>query len=212
MRRPESPPLWRIFDGLCPYQETVEQMTGVAASLAQNPDAPEEVWLLQHPPLYTRGTSAKDSDLIEKDRFPIYDANRGGQFTYHGPGQRVIYVMVDLKRRTPDIRLFINRLESWIQSVLTHFGIAAEPRQDRVGLWVPTDGGEKKIAALGVRVHKWVTYHGVALNVHPDLSHFSGIVPCGLAGYGVTSLHDLGVFASLTHVDDVLQETFSDFF
>lgn len=207
-----NPPLWRTLDGFCPYVETVQTMTDLAMKIACDGDLSEEIWLLQHPPLYTRGTSSVEADLIEKNRFPVHDTGRGGQFTYHGPGQRVIYVMLDLKRRTPDIRLFIKGLEGWIQSVLAHFGVAAGPRQDRIGLWVDTAFGEKKIAAIGVRVHKWVTYHGVAFNVHPDLSHFSGIIPCGLSGYGVTSLWDLGLNVSLDDVDLVLKQKFVDFF
>jgi lipoyl(octanoyl) transferase len=180
--------------------------------------AAERVWLLEHPPLYTAGTSARDADLLDA-RFPVHRTRRGGQFTYHGPGQRVAYVMLDLKRRRPDVRAFVAALEAWLIDALAILGVEAETREDRVGVWVARPdkaagiGGaaaEDKIAALGVRVRRWVSYHGVALNVTPDLSHFSGIVPCGIAQahYGVTSLADLGRATSMAEVDAALRAAF----
>lgn len=173
--------------------------------------APETVWLLEHPPLYTAGTSARPTDLINP-QFPVYPAGRGGQYTYHGPGQRVAYVMLDLRRRRQDLRWYVAELEAWLIATLAEFGVCGERRDGRVGIWVVTGNTEKKIAAIGVRVRQWVTFHGIALNVHPDLGHFQGIVPCGLTSFGVTSLADLGVNVTLDAVDNVLQETFSRFF
>jgi lipoyl(octanoyl) transferase len=180
--------------------------------------APERVWLLEHPPLYTAGTSARDADLLDA-RFPVHRTGRGGQFTYHGPGQRVAYVMLDLKRRRPDVRAFVGALEAWLIDALALLGVKGETREDRVGVWVARpdkprglDGApaEDKIAALGVRVRRWVSYHGVALNVAPDLTHFSGIVPCGIAQshYGVTSLADLGRQRTMAEVDVALRQAF----
>ena len=165
---------------------------------------PETVWLLEHPPLYTAGTSARDEELLAPDRFPVYRTGRGGQFTYHGPGQRVAYVMLDLDRRGRDIRAHVRALETWIIATLATFGIAGERRDGRVGIWIDRGGVEEKIAAIGVRVRHWVTYHGIALNVAPDLSHFDGIVPCGIREFGVTSLHALGVNIELDQVDAAL--------
>jgi lipoyl(octanoyl) transferase len=179
--------------------------------------APELVWLLEHPPLYTAGTSAKPEDLIEP-RFPVHQTGRGGQFTYHGPGQRVAYVMLDLSRRKPDVRAFVVALEEWIIRTLATFGVEGERRDDRIGVWVRRpdkgDGFEDKIAAIGIRVRKWVTLHGIAINVHPELSHFSGIVPCGVSErrYGVTSLADLGLTASLAELDRALRHEFEGLF
>ena len=173
----------------------------------------ELVWLLEHPPLYTAGTSAKEGDLLDTARFPVYRTGRGGQFTYHGPGQRVGYVMLDVKTRyapaVPDLRDYVQKLERWLIETLAEFGVKGELRDGRIGIWVATPGGEKKIAALGVRVKRGVSYHGVALNVNPDLSHFSGIVPCGIREHGVTSLYQLGAEADMVAVDAVLQEKFS---
>ena len=175
--------------------------------------APELVWLLEHPPLYSAGTSANSADVIEA-RFPVYESGRGGQLTYHGPGQRVAYVMLDLKRRGPDVRRFVVTLEEWIIRSLAAFNVRAERRDDRIGVWVRRDekgeGYEDKIAAIGIRVKQWVTLHGMALNVDPDLSHFSGIVPCGVSEkrYGVTSLADLGIPVSMTDVDMILRREF----
>ncbi len=162
---------------------------------------PEQIWLLQHPPLYTAGTSADSAELKDAARFPVFETGRGGRYTYHGPGQRVIYAMIDLRERGKDIRAHVWRLEEWVIRALADFGIVAERRAGRIGLWVATGGTEQKIAAIGVRVRKWVAYHGLALNVDPDLSHFSGIVPCGIAEFGVTSMHHLGVTASMNEVD-----------
>ena len=168
--------------------------------------AGEAVWLLEHPPLYTAGTSAKAEDLLNS-QFPVFDSGRGGQYTYHGPGQQVAYVMLDLKKRqqVPDIKKYVWQLEEWIVRSLTHFGVNGERREGRVGIWVVTPKGEEKIAAIGVRVRHWVTYHGISINVNPDLTHFSGIVPCGIAEHGVTSLAALGVKADMAAVDDALR-------
>jgi lipoyl(octanoyl) transferase len=211
---------WVISDGLVPYEEAVADMEARTAAIAAG--APECVWLLEHPSLYTAGTSAKDADLVEA-RFPVHRTGRGGQFTYHGPGQRVAYVMLDLHRRRPDVRAFVCALEDWLIGTLRAFNIRGERRADRVGVWVRRpdkrpgfDGtpAEDKIAALGVRVRRWVTFHGVALNVEPDLSHFAGIVPCGVsqAQYGVTSLFDLGVAATTPEVDSALRAAFEAVF
>jgi lipoyl(octanoyl) transferase len=173
--------------------------------------APEQIWLLEHPPVYTAGTSAKDSDLIEA-RFPVYRTGRGGQFTYHGPGQRVGYVMLNLKQRKPDVRAYVHDLEEWLIETLASFHVKGERRDGRVGIWVTRGTREDKIAALGVRIRHWVTFHGVALNVEPDLTHFDGIVPCGVRGHGVTSLADLGVPASMADVDAAMQRSFEKIF
>lgn len=177
--------------------------------------APELVWLVEHPPLYTAGTSAKAGDLLDGERFPVHQTGRGGQYTYHGPGQRVAYVMVDLHRRGRDLRSYVCNLEQWVISTLARFDIAGERRSGRVGIWVDRGNGrEDKIAAIGVRVRHWVTYHGIALNVSPDLSHFEGIVPCGIAdaNLGVTSFADLGVDATMDDVDQALRNTFGEVF
>jgi lipoyl(octanoyl) transferase len=215
---PGSPPVeWVVTPGLAGYVEAVAEMEARAAAIADGV-ALERVWLVEHPPLYTAGTSAKDSDLIDA-RFPVYRTGRGGQFTYHGPGQRVAYAMLDLKRRRPDVRAFVAALEGWLIDTLAAFDIVGERREDRVGVWVRRpdkppgiDGSpaEDKIAALGIRVRRWVTFHGVALNVAPDLGHFSGIVPCGIgqSHYGVASLRDLGRAAVLTDADAALRKAF----
>jgi lipoyl(octanoyl) transferase len=173
--------------------------------------ANELVWLLEHPPIYTAGTSAKDADLLDA-RFPVFRTGRGGQFTYHGPGQRVGYVMLDLKRRRADIRAFVHGLEQWVIATLATFDVKGERRAGRVGIWVTGADREDKIAAIGVRVRRWVTYHGVSLNVSPDLSHFSGIVPCGVREHGVTSLANLGVHVSTVDVDAALRRAFHEVF
>src|SRR5262252_3810099 len=207
---------WRISDGLTSYEEALAEMTARAGAIACG-EAAELVWLLEHPPLYTAGTSAQPAELIEA-RFPVHRVGRGGQFTYHGPGQRVGYVMVDLKRRAPDVRRFVATLEEWIIRALARFDVRGERRGDRVGVWVRRpdkgQGFEDKIAAIGVRVQRWVTLHGFALNVAPDLSHFAGIVPCGVsdARYGVTSLAELGRAASLSDVDTALRSEFMPLF
>ena len=178
--------------------------------------APELVWLLEHPPLYTAGTSAEERDLVDPERFPVFQTGRGGQYTYHGPGQRVAYVMLDLKRRKPDVREFVGDLEKWLIATLAEFNVTGELREGRVGVWVrrPEKGfnAEDKIAAIGVRIRKWVTFHGVSLNVDPDLDHFTGIVPCGISQHGVTSLADLGITATMADVDIALKRNFAEVF
>jgi len=207
------PPLeWCVSNAAVPYPEALATMEARAAAIrAEN--APEMVWLLEHPPLYTAGTSARPSDLVAPDRFPVYAAGRGGQYTYHGPGQRVAYVMLDLAERDRDVRCHVHRLEEWMIRTLARFDVRGERREGRVGIWVVRDNGrEDKIAAIGVRVRRWVTFHGVALNVEPDLSHYQGIVPCGIREHGVTSLRDLGRTPAMTEVDAVLHETFAALF
>ncbi|APF37354.1 lipoate-protein ligase B [Chelatococcus daeguensis] len=211
-----APPVeWRISDGRVGYEEAVAAMETRVAAIAAG-EAPECVWLLEHPPLYTAGTSANDADLVEPGRFPVFRSGRGGQFTYHGPGQRVAYVMLDLSRRTPDLRAFVAALEAWLIATLDGFNVRGERREDRVGVWVrrPERGPavEDKIAAIGIRVRRWVTFHGISLNVEPDLSHFSGIVPCGVRQHGVTSLVDLGIPVTMPEVDAALRASFEDIF
>ncbi|QND47247.1 lipoyl(octanoyl) transferase LipB [Rhizobium lusitanum] len=217
----DSPPVrWRIADCPVPYDEAVATMEAEVAAIADG-QVPELVWLVEHPPLYTAGTSADAADLIEPDRFPVFATGRGGEYTYHGPGQRVAYVMLDLKRRRQDVRAFVAALEEVIIRTLDWMNVRGERREDRVGVWVrrpekpPLPDGtmtEDKIAALGIRVRKWVTFHGLSLNVDPDLSHFSGIVPCGISSYGVTSLVDLGLPVMMTDVDVRLREAFEQVF
>jgi len=206
---PQNPVDWTVAPGLTCYTRAVATMEArVAAIHAGEQD--EQVWLVEHPPLYTAGTSAKPSDLLEA-RFPVYETGRGGQLTYHGPGQRVAYVMLDLKRRNPDVRAYVAGLEDWIMAALARFGIAAERREGRVGLWVAMErhgglaGTEAKIAAIGVRVRRWITFHGAAINLAPDLSHYGGIVPCGIREHGVTSLQALGVDATMAELDEALK-------
>jgi lipoyl(octanoyl) transferase len=211
---------WRVSDSLVPYEQAVATMHARAAAIAAGREG-ELVWLLEHPALYTAGTSARPEQLIEA-RFPVFESGRGGQMTYHGPGQRVAYVMLDLRRRGPDVRRFVATLEEWIIRTLAAFNVRGERRDDRIGVWVrrPDKGQqngqayEDKIAAIGIRVSHWVTLHGMALNVEPDLSHFSGIVPCGVSEqrYGVTSLADLGMPVSMADVDMVLRRNFEDLF
>jgi lipoyl(octanoyl) transferase len=201
---------WKISDGLVSYPDAVAHMEARAAAIAEG-RAGEQVWLLEHPPIYTAGTSAQDSDLIDA-RFPVYRTGRGGQFTYHGPGQRVGYVMLDLKSRKPDVRAYVRDLEQWLIESLAEFNIKGERREGRVGIWVQRGIREDKIAALGVRIKRWVTFHGVALNVEPDLSHFTGIVPCGISAHGVTSLADLGIPATMADVDVALKNSFRKIF
>ena len=216
LAHPGSPPVrWRVARDLVPYETAVETMENEAAAIARG-EADELVWLVEHPPLYTAGTSARDSDLIEPDRFPVYRSVRGGQYTYHGPGQRVAYVMLDLKRRGEDIRAFVAALEDWLIATLAEFNVKGERREDLVGVWVRRPekgpGVEDKIAAIGIRVRHWVTFHGIAVNIDPDLSHYAGIVPCGIAGHGVTSLADLGVHVAMTDFDAVLRREFEAVF
>jgi lipoyl(octanoyl) transferase len=211
-----APVEWHVSDGLVDYETALAAMTARAEAIARG-EAPELVWLLEHPALYTAGTSAQPGELLDA-RFPVYETGRGGQFTYHGPGQRVGYVMLDLKRRAPDVRRFVATIEEWLIRTLATFNVRGERRDDRVGVWVrrPDKGAnfEDKIAAIGIRVRHWVTLHGFALNVDPDLSHFSGIVPCGVAEtrYGVTSLADLGLPLSMPEVDMALRAAFTPLF
>jgi lipoyl(octanoyl) transferase len=206
---------WVVADGLVGYEEAVAEMEARVAAIAEG-RAPERVWLLEHPPLYTAGTSARDEDLVEPNRFPVFRSGRGGQFTYHGPGQRVAYVMLDLGRRTPDLRRYVAALEAWLIATLGEFNIRGERREDRVGVWVrrPAKGelAEDKIAAIGIRVRRWITFHGISLNIEPDLSHFSGIVPCGVRQHGVTSLVDLGIPITMPEVDAALRKSFKAIF
>lgn len=197
---------WRQTTGLVSYPDALDIMQARVAAI-QACQEKEMVWLLEHPPLYTAGTSAKDSDLIDVFTFPVYQTGRGGQLTYHGPGQRIAYVMVDLAKREKDLRAYISALEQWIIDTLALLDIKGERRAGRVGIWVVTPGGEEKIAAIGVRVSKWVSYHGIAINVAPDLDHFSGIVPCGLPQFGVTSLQKLGITITLAELDRFLKIT-----
>jgi lipoyl(octanoyl) transferase len=207
---------WRIFDHLADYQETLAAMEARVAAIAAG-TAPEAVWLLEHPPLYTAGTSAQSADLTDPDRFPVYVAGRGGQYTYHGPGQRVAYVMLDLNKRGRDVRRFVSSLEEWVIATLAEFNVVGERREGRVGVWVMRpdrprgpDGviAEAKIAAIGVKLRRWVSFHGISINVEPDLSHFDGIVPCGIRDHGVTSLVDLGLPVTLADVDVALRRSF----
>lgn len=213
---------WRVSDALVPYDDAVREMETRATAIAKG-DAAELVWLLEHPPLYTAGTSASDDDILSA-RFPVHRSNRGGQMTYHGPGQRVVYVLLDLTARGRDVRRFVASLEAWLIETLSHFGVTGERREDRVGVWVrrpdrppvlidgaPT-GAEDKIAAIGIRLRRWVTFHGISLNVEPELDHFGGIVPCGVEGHGVTSLVDLGVPVQMADVDIALRQAFDRVF
>jgi lipoyl(octanoyl) transferase len=204
------PPEWKISDQPVAYPAALAGMEARVAAIAEG-TASEQVWLLEHPPIYTAGTSARDEDLLEA-RFPVYRTGRGGQFTYHGPGQRVAYAMLDLKRRKPDVRAYVCDLEEWLIQALAELGVKGERREGRVGIWVQRGMREDKIAALGVRIRRWVSLHGVALNVAPDLSHFSGIVPCGVTQHGVTSLADLGIAASMADVDVALKRSFGKIF
>jgi lipoyl(octanoyl) transferase len=203
---------WRVSDGLVPYEEATAAMEARVAAIRAG-TAPEQVWLLEHPPLYTAGTSAQAADLVDPRLFPVHATGRGGQYTYHGPGQRIAYVMLDLQRRGGDLRAYVHDLEEWLIRTLASFGMAAERREGRVGLWIDKGfGREAKIAAIGVRVRRWVTFHGVALNVDPDLSHYRGIVPCGIREHGVTSLRAEGVGASMAEVDAALRAVFPQVF
>ncbi|CAN5228050.1 lipoyl(octanoyl) transferase LipB [soil metagenome] len=213
----DAPPVeWRIADVPIPYLEAVAAMESRAAAIADG-EAPELVWLLEHPPLYTSGTSGKAGDLLDA-RFPLFETGRGGQVTYHGPGQRVAYVMLDLKARRPDVRAYVAALEQWIIRTLAAFNIRGERREDRVGVWVARPdkgvGHEDKIAAIGVRLRRWVSFHGISINVEPDLSHFASIVPCGVVDprYGVTSLVDLGRPVTMADVDVALRQAFGEVF
>jgi lipoyl(octanoyl) transferase len=203
---------WRRSEGAVDYLEAVAEMEKRVAAIRAG-TAPELVWLLQHPPLYTAGTSARPEDLLDPQRLPVYRSGRGGRYTYHGPGQRIAYVMLDLARRGRDIACHVYRLEEWMIRTLAHFGLKGERRPGRIGVWIlRPDRGEAKIAAIGVRVRHWVSYHGVALNIDPDLDHYRGIVPCGIAGYGVTSLAALGIPATVADVDAALRASFAAVF
>lgn len=203
---------WRISDQLITYPDALALMEDRVRAIRAG-EAGELVWLLEHPPLYTAGTSADPADLVDPDRFPVYDAGRGGQYTYHGPGQRVGYFLLDLKKRGRDVRQFVFSLEEVIIRSLAAFGVTAERRAGRVGVWVTrSDGREEKVAAIGVRVRQWVTFHGISINVEPDLSHFSGIVPCGIAEHGVTSMTDLGLPITMDDLDVVLKGVFDEVF
>lgn len=199
---------WKVSNSLVGYEEAVSVMEARVADIRAG-TADELVWLLEHPPLYTAGTSANAADLLNP-QFPVYETGRGGQFTYHGPGQRVAYAVLDLKKRqqAPDIRKYVCDLEGWVIRTLSEFGIKGERRQGRIGIWVVTPEGEKKIAAIGVRVRHWVAYHGISINLNTDLTHFSGIVPCGIKEFGVTSFHDLGVKISMAELDEALNRSF----
>jgi lipoyl(octanoyl) transferase len=206
----DSPVDWTVSDGLTDYAEALSKMEARADAIARGA-APEQIWLLEHPPLYTAGTSADPAEMLDP-RFPVFTAGRGGRYTYHGPGQRVGYVLLDLKRRGPDVRCFVHAVEGWIIAALRQFDVAAWRAEGRVGIWTHRRNGEEaKIGAIGVRVRRWVTFHGFAINVDPDLNHFSGIVPCGLPEFPVTSLADLGVQAELSDVDQALRLSFPSF-
>lgn len=221
LARDLSPPVeWLIADGLTDYDMALAFMESRVAAIREG-TARELVWLVEHPPLYTAGTSAKAGDLLVSDRFPVYETGRGGEYTYHGPGQRVAYVMLDLKRRREDIRAFVTALEQWIIATLAAFNVRGERREDRVGVWVMRperpalpDGSpaEDKIAAIGIRLRKWVSFHGISINVEPELAHFDGIVPCGVRGHGVTSLVDLGLPVDMHDLDRALYDAFEDVF
>jgi lipoyl(octanoyl) transferase len=206
-----TPVVWEVAHGLVGYADAVERMEREVAAIARAA-APERVWLVEHSPLYTAGTSARPEDLVAPDRFPVFVSGRGGQYTYHGPGQRVAYVMLDLKRRGQDVRAFVAGLEQWLIDTLQAFNVTGERREDRVGVWVSRGAREDKIAAIGIRVRQWVTFHGISLNVEPVLEHFSGIVPCGVSEHGVTSLVDLGLPVTMADCDVALKAAFSPIF
>lgn len=210
-----APVEWAVSPGRVGYEEAVAAMEARVAAISTG-EAAEMVWLLEHPPLYTAGVSSKDADLLTPDRFPVHRTGRGGQFTYHGPGQRVAYVMLDLNRRGRDVRAFVRGLEGWIIGALDRLGVPAGVREGRVGVWVERKGAgwsrEDKIAAIGVKVRRWVSFHGISLNVDPDLDHFAGIVPCGISEHGVTSLLDLGLTASMDEADAALRAAFEEAF
>jgi lipoyl(octanoyl) transferase len=217
MPRPDGAPAgWAVSTGPVPYPEAVAAMHARVEAILEG-RAGELVWLLEHPPLYTAGVSAKPADLIDPSRFPVFETERGGQFTYHGPGQRVAYVMLDLRERGRDVRKFVQSLEAWVIGALAEFDVKGEVRPGRVGVWVDrpaphNEAREDKIAAIGVKLRRWVSFHGISLNVEPDLSHFAGIVPCGISEHGVTSLVDLGLTATLDETDAALRTAFESVF
>lgn len=211
---------WQVLPGLSDYADTLAQMEARVAAIALG-HAPETIWLLEHPPLYTAGTSANPADLSEPNRFPVHIAGRGGQYTYHGPGQRVVYVMLDLNKRGRDVRCFVNHIEAWVITTLAEFGVTGERRAGRVGVWVTRpekaplpDGSarEDKIAAIGIKLRRWISFHGLSINVEPDLEHFTGIIPCGIREHGVTSLVDLGLPVTMEDVDNALARNFANSF
>ncbi len=211
---------WRTTEGLTEYSEAVAFMEARAEAIARG-EAEELVWLVEHPPLYTAGTSAKPTDLTDPDRFPVYESKRGGQYTYHGPGQRVAYVMLDVGKRGRDVRQFVQQLEKWVIATLAEFNLTGEIREGRVGVWITRDDKplnvdgskrEDKIAAIGIRLRRWVSFHGISINVEPDLSHFDGIVPCGIREHGVTSLVDLGLPVTMPDLDVALRRSFDEIF
>lgn len=207
-----SPIDWSVAENLIAYPDAVSHMEDRAAAIFSE-DVREQVWLLEHPPLYTAGTSAKPGDLIAPDRFPVFKSGRGGEYTYHGPGQRVAYLMLDLRKRGRDIRCFVSGVEQVVIDTLAEFGVRGERREGRVGVWVVRDDGrEEKIGAIGVRIRRWISFHGLSINVDPDLDHFSGIVPCGISEHGVTSLKALGVDAGMKDVDAVLRRAVNSIF
>jgi lipoyl(octanoyl) transferase len=220
MSKPNKEVEWIVSEGLTDFRQAEAVMEARAEAIWQGHE-PEAIWLVEHPPLYTAGTSAKEADLILPDRFPVYATKRGGQFTYHGPGQRVAYVMLDLNKREKDLRTFVKKLENWVIGTLDSFNIKGEIRDGRVGVWVQrpdkpksSDGSvsEDKIAAIGIRLRKWVSFHGISINVEPDLEHFAGIVPCGIADHGVTSLIDLGLPVTMADLDVELVKQFKKIF
>lgn len=211
---------WTVTPGLTDYLEAMAVMEKRVADMHAG-QAEELVWLVEHPPLYTAGTSSRPDDLTDPDRFPVYQVGRGGQYTYHGPGQRVVYVMLDLNRRGRDVRAFVNALQNWVIAALAQFDLDGQVRRDRPGIWIerPSNGAlmtgqiaEDKIAAIGIRLRNWISFHGIAINVDPDLTNYSGIVPCGIVGHGVTSLADLGKTATMLDLDDALRSCFSQYF
>jgi len=211
---------WITLDGLTPYPDAMSLMEAHVNALIKG-EAQEEIWLLEHPPLYTAGTSAERRDLLTPDRFEVFETRRGGQYTYHGPGQRVAYVMLDLNKRGRDVRAYVHQLEAWIISTLAQFNVTGKVDPDRIGVWVERPEkpklhnglqAEDKVAAIGIRIRKWIAFHGISINVEPDLEHFSGIVPCGINDYGVTSLVDLGLPVTLHDLDVALKETFTQIF
>ena len=220
----KNPARWLVADGLTDYQSAVDHMEQTVAGINAG-KVSEKIWLVEHPPLFTAGTSSREEDLLERERFPVFRTGRGGQYTYHGPGQRVAYVMLDLNRRKKDVRQFVSTLEQWVINTLDQFNIKGERRDDRVGVWVvrpdkpPLEDGsprEDKIAAIGIRIRKWVTFHGISINVDPELEHFSGINPCGIeggtTGHGVTSLVDLGLPVTMNDLDVVLKQEYRKLF
>lgn len=220
MSEPNKEVDWILSAGLTDFRQAEAFMEARAEAIWQGHE-PEAIWLVEHPPLYTAGTSAKEADLISPNRFPVYATKRGGQFTYHGPGQRVAYVMLDLNKREKDVRAFVKKLENWVIGTLDSFNVKGEIRDGRIGVWVQrpekaksSDGSvsEDKIAAIGIRLRKWVSFHGISINVEPDLEHFSGIVPCGIADHGVTSLADLGLLVTMADLDVELAKQFKEIF